>query len=590
MKPEDTQNKNKQRAGSSLIDVVIAIAIIALLFSAIYAVYFSLIDSITSIESRTAASQALAATLEVIRGLPYDQVGTVGGIPAGVIPQNQTSTIGNFLFNIKTTIRNIDDPFDGSIGGTPNDTAPADYKQVTMEVSCLTCTKFAPFQFTTTVAPKNLENTAITGSLFVNVFDAAGVGVGGATVHVVNASVTPAIDLTDTTNASGSLQLVGVATSTQKYQITVSKNGYSSEKTYTLGDAGNPNPVKPHATIASQSVTSISFAIDRVSTLALSATDNLCVPIANQSIALAGAKIIGTSPDVLKFSTTTATDASGVATMQNLEWDTYAIAVSSSTYDLSGMSLPTPLTINPSTTNSLGITLQVPARPTVQVFATDTDTGAPVAGATVTLSKSGFSQTSVTGHSTTGHTSWTGGSYISQSGTVDAQNTPGALTIQATGGVYPTSTIAWLISNTIDTASASSSFYTLLWTGSQPAQTAVQFQVAANNDNATWNFTGPTGASSYYTAASSTISGLDGNRYIRYKVFLTTNNENVTPQVDSVTFEFSGVCVPSGAAVFNSLPTGTYTVTTAATGYTTATSSISVSSNSWQQVNVSLSH
>jgi hypothetical protein len=322
-------------AGSSLIDVIVSIGIIALLFGAIYAVYFSLIDSITSIESRSAASSALQSHIERIRGLPYESVGTIGGIPSGIIAQNESSTVGSFLFNIKTVIRNIDDPFDGTIGGSPNDTAPADYKQVTLEISCLSCTRFVPFQFTTTVAPKSLENTAATGSLFINVFDSSGVGISGASVHVVNASVTPAIDLTDTTNASGSLQLVGVATSSQNYQIFVSKDGYSSQQTYPLGGFSNPNPLLPDVTVVSQAVTTVSFSIDLTSRLSLATYTPTCQPVSDQYISISGSKIIGSNPDVLKFSTTTTTGLSGVATLSSVEWDTYLFSLfSTSTYDL----------------------------------------------------------------------------------------------------------------------------------------------------------------------------------------------------------------------------------------------------------------
>ncbi len=583
-------NLNASRSGSSLIDVVVTIAIIGLLFSAIYAVYFALIDSINNIESRTAAAEVLAGQLEIIRNLPYDSVGTVSGIPAGVIPQNQTSTVGNFLFNVKTTVRNIDDPADGTIGGTPNDTAPADYKQVTLEISCLTCAKFAPFQFTTTVAPKNLENTAVTGSLFINVFDANGVGVSGASVHLVNASVTPAIDLTDTTNSSGSLQLVGVATSSQNYQITVSKNGYSSEKTYKTGAVGNPNPVKPHATVASQAVTSISFSIDRVSSILFSTNSNVCVAVPSQTISLAGQKLIGTSPDVLKFSTSTITNSSGVTTLSNVEWDTYDVALSGSTYDVIGTPPVLPFAVNPSTTIPFSFVLDVPARPSVLVSVSDSGTDTAVSGATVTMSKSGYSQTVTTGHSFVGDTTWVSGGYVSQSGGIEAENNPGSLTIALVSGVYPTSTVNYLVSETIDLgSSASSSLYAFLWTGSQPSNTAVQFQIAANNDDATWNFVGPNGASSYYTATSTALSGFDGNRYVRYKVFLTTNDQNVTPQVDSVRFEFSGACTAPSAAFFSTLPVGTYDITVSASGYQTASSTISVSSNSWQQIFIPLS-
>src|SRR6185295_15865661 len=128
-------------------------------------------------------------------------------------------------------------------------------------------------------------------------------------------------------NASGILQLVGVPTSTRGYQISVAKTGYSSDQTYTLGAAGNPNPVKPHATVAQQTVTSLSFSIDALSSLAVYSSDNRCAPIANESFDIQGTKLIGTGPDVLKFSTSSATGAGGSTTLQNIEWDTYTIGL-----------------------------------------------------------------------------------------------------------------------------------------------------------------------------------------------------------------------------------------------------------------------
>ncbi|MEK7110930.1 MAG: hypothetical protein AAB867_03685, partial [Patescibacteria group bacterium] len=184
---------------------------------------FSVLDAIVNVELRASASSVLNQEIETIRNLPYGSVGTVGGIPAGLIPPQRSATYGARTFFLTTTVRNIDDPFDGTLGGSPNDTAPADYKLVSLEISCPTCHRFVPLFFTTTVSPKNLESASSDGSLFINVFNADGVGVSGASVRIVNASVTPSIDLTDVTNASGVLQLVGVPTSTQSYSIDISK-------------------------------------------------------------------------------------------------------------------------------------------------------------------------------------------------------------------------------------------------------------------------------------------------------------------------------------------------------------------------------
>ena len=116
----------------------------------------------------------------------------------------------------------------------------------------------------------------------------------------------------------------------------------------------------------------------------------------------------------------------------------------------------------------------------------------------------------------------------------------------------------------------------------------MKFQLAGNNDSSTWNFIGSDGtANSYYTDASSTISGLNGNRFLRYKAFLGTQDGNYSPRLDDITFEFNSTCVPQSQALFNNLTTGTYVITAAVSGYGETTSSVAVSGN-WQQTQILL--
>lgn len=574
--------------GTSIIDLLVSLGILALLFGGIYLVYFSIVDGVVNIELRTAGASILNQEVEVVRNLPYDKVGTVGGIPAGVIPQSQTITVGNQDFVLATTIRNIDDPFDGIASSTSADTAPADYKLVAFEVSCVACPHFVPLNFTTTVAPKNLESASSTGSLFVNVFDAAGIGLAGISVRVQNASISPAIDLTDVTNLSGVLQLVGVPTSTQSYSIQVFKTGYSSDQTYPQGGAGNPNPAKPHATVAAQTVTNVSFAVDRVSQLTVSASGNTCSPYAGRNFSLAGAKVIGTLPDVLKFSTSSVTGADGAKTFSSLEWDTYTLGFTDAGYDILGTIPLSPLIVDPNSTLGFRFVLR-PADPSsLLVTVKDNATGQGVTGATVTLSRSGFSATATTGRAALELTDWSGNNYSSQSGSIDSESVPGSLTLLTNAsGTYPTAGAEWLISNTIDLGGANSTLYRFSFEGSLPigsGSDSIKFQLAANNDNSTWNFTGPDGSgSTYYTAASFVPAGaLNGNRWFRYKVFLSTIDETVTPRLDQSTLEFNANCVPSYQVLFSGLTNNTYNIDVSAPGYADAADSFPVNSNQEQ--------
>ncbi len=575
------------RRGTSFIDLIVAMGIIAVLFGAIISVYFAILSSVNNIEVRSAAAALLNQQIETIRNLPYNSVGTVGGVPVGIIPQQQTLALGNFSFVIQADVRNIDDPFDGTLtggGGVATDTAPNDYKLLTLTVSCPWCVNFVPLSVAANVAPKNLESAGQNGSLFVGVLDASGHGVPLASVQVTNTSVTPSINLADTTNGSGTLQLIGVPTSTQSYHIVVTKGEYSSDQTYKPGDSLNPNPSKPDATVALQEVTSVTFLIDKTSHLNISSQNNFCVSVPNAHFAAQGLKTIGSNPTVYKFSTSSVTDASGVFSYTNLEWDTYALSLNDSSYDLAGTIPLSPLIVNPSSTVGFKFVVQPAAHPALLVTVTDAATGAGILGASVNISKDGFSRTQKAGYIVTTQSDWSGGGYSSQDGGIDTYSSPGSLELaKNASGTYDTGITHWLISTTIDLGSSSSVVYSLSWNPvSQLPETgpqSVKFQIAANNDGATWNFIGPNGTGGSYYTSTSTLGGFfDGYRYLRYRVFMSTESETASPSVQDVSLEFHTSCVPSAQTLFTSLPQGTYSVVVNASGYVEATSSVSVGS------------
>ncbi len=145
-------------------------------------------------------------------------------------------------------------------------------------------------------------------------------------------------------------------------------------------------------------------------------------------------------------------------------------------------------------------------------------------------------------------------------------------------GTYDTGTNDWLISNTFDLGGSSSTFYGIDWSPApQPGGTTLKFQVAANNDDATWNFVGPDGTTgTFFTTTSSLPISLNGNRYFRYEVFMNTTDGSFTPELDNVSFEFDANCVPSAQVLFTSLPQGTYSVDITAPNYAEGTSTVSV--------------
>ena len=578
--------KLKASPGFSLIEIIITFTIFLILAGGIYFSYANMLEVISHTRTRTLAITLLNKQIEYIRNLKFDDVGIVGGYPVGLIPATQTLAYEGQQFSIAAFVRNIDDPFDGKTGSSPNDTAPADYRLVELQATCPTCYNFAPVSITTLAAPQNLESSTKNGSLFIRVFDANGQMINNADVLVKNTSVSPNITINDATGNDGYLRLIDIPTSTSAYQVTVSKTGYSSSKTYLPGDSANPNPSQPHATVASQQVSGLSFSIDRLSEIDVRTQDQYCSAVPSVDFSQKGAKLIGIGPNVLKYNKTFSTDSSGLAYRTGLEWDTYSFVGSDTGFDVAGSNPLVPLSINPNTTTSLKFLMEPVSTSSLLVTVTGTD-GLPVANANASIVKSGFSESKNTGEKSMTKTNWQGTSYTSQDGNVETEAVAGQLTLTG-GGVYPTSTNSYLISETLDFGTASISYNSLTWSpASSPSNTTIKFQLASsNNSTGPFSFTGPDGTSSSYYAVSSTLPTTYNNKqYLQYKVFLNTTDESVTPTLNDLTIYFSSSCIPTGQVFFSGIPSGTYALTVSKAGYNTATSSVSVGTG-WQEVKV----
>lgn len=585
--------------GTTLLETLIAVAFFVGVSVAIYGVYQKIASLLATIKVRTVASYIANEQFEIVRNLPYASVGTVGGIPSGVIDPEQTVTRDGITFNVDITVRSIDEAFDGTLGGSPNDTAPADNKLVEVGVSCDNCRLVEPVVFTSTIAPLNLELSSGNGALFVQVFDANGLPVAEAEVTITNSGVSPAINLTDVTNQSGVLQLIDVPPSSE-YKVHATKNGYSIEETFSSSELGGSVPVKPYANVAAQSITQTSLSIDKVSELNIESVTTLCSAVPDFDFTLKGTKKNGTLPDIFKYDQTLATSISGILTLSDIEWDTYAITPIDSTYDLIGSSPLLQFDMLPDTVQAIQFIVAPKTPRTLLVTVKDSSTGLPISGASAELELGVFDETKITGQGYLTQSDWSGGAgqtafidstmYFDGDGSLDVA-TAGIISLREVASDYLAS--GYLTSSTFDTGSSSTNYSEISWLpSSQPVATgsnSVRFQIATNNDNLTWNFVGPDGtASTYYTSANRTISSVhNGTRYIRYRLFLSTDDTSVTPSISDINITITSSCTPPGQIAFQGLGSGTYTLTVTHPSYNDASSLVDVLSN-WQQADVIL--
>ncbi|MHB8860445.1 MAG: hypothetical protein ACYC48_01780 [Minisyncoccota bacterium] len=250
--------------GFSLVDVIVGIALLLVMFLSLFSILRASLMLSALTKAQAAAVELANVQMEYLRGLSYDAIGTVGGIPAGNVPQYTTVVENDMSYTTYTFINFVDDPADGLY---PNDTIPNDYKRARVSVSYTIGGQTKSVSLESNFAPPGIESSAGGGTLSIGVVDAAGNPVSDATVTIKNYLTNPTVDVTAFTTIDGQVLLGGAATSTA-YQVSVMKTGYSSAQTYPR-DTTNQNPNPGYLTVVKDQTTTGTFAIDRLATLNL---------------------------------------------------------------------------------------------------------------------------------------------------------------------------------------------------------------------------------------------------------------------------------------------------------------------------------
>lgn len=588
------KNKSLNHSGFTIVEVVVAVAIFVIFSFGVYEGVRYIYKVVYMSRIRILETALLSEELEVARNLAYSDVGIYGGVPTGLLIHSKTVVRDNISFDLITTVRNIDDPFDGmATGTTPKDTAPADYKLVEISAICSSCQQHTPVILNTIVAPKNTESDTKNGSLFINVFDSTGAPVQGAAVHVYNPSTTPPITVDDVTDSDGWLRVVDTPTGTVSYRITITKDGYSSDYTVT-SSATVLNPIKPPATVTSQNVTEIYFSVDLLGAMSVHTINPNCSAAAGKGFDMWGEKRIGREPDVYKYFHSFTTDGGGDYFLPNIEWDKYWFDATGDTWDVGGTIPMLAANLAAGASQEVSLIVQPHTGYSLLMNIQDAGTKLPLSGANVRLFKTGYDRTIVTGLGYSRQTDWSGGSgqvtfteddsYFSDDGNLEFSSPAGDVKLKLIGSNYLNN--GWLESSTNDLGS-SVNFQNIIFeplvqppeTGSAP----VRFQIATSNSSTpdTWYFLGPDGtAGSYYTATNTIIGDVhDSQRYLRYRLFLSTDDNSYTPQLSEVAFTYTNSCVAPGQSYFNNLAADVYDYEITHSGYATATGTVSATNS-----------
>jgi len=392
----------KLKSGQSLIGVIIAIGIFVILSQAVVTLAFSAYDLISFTRARISARHIAIESIETIRNVSYNNVGTIGGIPSGIFPQEQQIQRNGQIYTIRTNIIYVDDPFDGT---APDDILPTDYKRVKIEVSWggIRPSSFNEVSLVTDIAPRGVETMQGGGTISILVFDSLGKPIPQAEVRIVAQEVNPPVNATYYTNSSGRLILPGAPICSSCYQISVTKTGMSTDRTYSTSEIANPT--KPHITVIESQLTEVSFSIDLFARLNISTrgASPIFPALGGQTLRIRGEKIIGTDGldnPVYKFDQDVITDINGNLTIEQLEWDNYYISLPpDSTMEIAGTNPISPISANPGNNINLLVSL-VPDNAGSLLAVFRDSTNSPVASVATTLKdNSGYEATAASGQS-----------------------------------------------------------------------------------------------------------------------------------------------------------------------------------------------
>jgi len=395
-----------KRKGFSILEVVAATFIFSIVTISIYGSFSSGLKSVAQSKHRVAAAELANEKMEIIRNMPYSDVGVQGGIPSGILPQNETVWKSNQKFNVRTTIVYVDDPLDGTAGGDPDDTVSRDYKEARIEATWGDLDWGKGVILVSRFVPDGVENESGGGTLVLNFIDSTGQGISGAEVHITNNETDPQVDITTQTDSTGSILRAGMPAGDRNYKISFSEDFYESVSTFPPYPATAFDPTDVHASVEEGGLNSKAIISDLAGTITITSEDLNSNLVPNMDFHLEGGRILGTTKDVppqnvFSCDQDFSTDSGGSLTLENMSPGNYTVDFSEIGYTLIGTEAPL-LHFSLAPAQSLGINLLVVSNSinSLIVSVVNPITEEPIKGASVHVYNGiDFDQTLTTGDS-----------------------------------------------------------------------------------------------------------------------------------------------------------------------------------------------
>jgi type II secretory pathway pseudopilin PulG len=296
------EQKEKEETGFSVVELVVALAILALIATSVLGLYAVMVQTTFIAKRRAVASNLATNQMEYLKSLSYNNLAVVGGsiVATNPLPASFNTTVNGNVYVVKTSINYVDDAYDGCrilsqcvntpvpSGAPSNDLNPADYKSINVAVYTTANLKLA--EVDTKVSARVAETDSNTGALLVRVIDPTGNPISGATVNVTNTTTSPNVNVNDSTDAGGVAIFYNLPPDTTNfdYKITASFTGFSTLNTIVA--VSGLTPTYPNQQIVTQQSSSVTLTLKPQGqySLAGEVVNTAGAPIANMRVNMKG--------------------------------------------------------------------------------------------------------------------------------------------------------------------------------------------------------------------------------------------------------------------------------------------------------------
>ena len=310
---------------------------------------------------------------------------------------------GGKTYHVFTQIRNVDDPFDGTLGGSPNDVNFIDYKYVKITISWDSGAQ--KVEVSSRFVPAGIEQpVAGQGVLVINVSsDKAHTTVPYSTVRITNSDT--GFDETHSTDGFGRLIMVGLKEATKKYKVTLTKNDYETVSTEPPYPTTSYNPTHENSSVISGALQPLDMFQNKLSDFTIKFEDYLGNSVSGVNYYLKGGRQIGTLPDAVhtplfNMDSHDQAGSDGVKNYGEISPGTYDLVLEKAGYKIigidSGLSLSS-FYLTPGQSSTLTVKIGSENVTSLLISVINSENSTPVSGASVRLANgSGYDTTLTT--------------------------------------------------------------------------------------------------------------------------------------------------------------------------------------------------